>query len=112
MGYTLVILIETSIFSHEIDRLLSEDEHWALQVALFRNPHAGAVIPGSGGCRKLRWGAGNRGKRGGIRVIYFAVPGQARLLLLYAYDKRKVNDLTRSEVSALSSLVVSELSEK
>jgi hypothetical protein len=34
-------------------------------------PEAGDVIPGSGGCRKLRWAASGRGKRGGARVIYF-----------------------------------------
>jgi len=38
---------------------------------LLADPEAGAIIPGSGGVRKLRWGVAGRGKRGGIRVIYF-----------------------------------------
>jgi hypothetical protein len=34
-------------------------------------PDAGDIIPGSGGCRKLRWAAKGHGKRGGARVIYY-----------------------------------------
>jgi hypothetical protein len=102
-----VVLIETSIFTREIDRLLSEDEYRALQEALVRNPQAGAVIPGSGGCRKLRWGKGGHGKRGGIRVIYHPMCG--RLLLLLAYDKRRVANLSRAELRQLSELVAREM---
>jgi hypothetical protein len=50
-------------------------------------PKAGEVIPGSGGCRKLRWQAEGRGKRGGLRIIYFLRPAQDRIILLTLYGK-------------------------
>ena len=50
---------------------LSDDEYAVLQQSLVANPETGDVIPGSGGVRKIRWGIAGRGKRGGLRVIYF-----------------------------------------
>jgi hypothetical protein len=57
-----------------------------LQAALIEEPQAGDVIPASDGCRKLRWRAPGRGKRGGYRVIYFlrTAAGAIVLVLLYA----------------------------
>lgn len=50
------------------------------------HPEAGEVVPGSGGVRKVRWGKAGRGKRGGVRVIYFnrLSVGEIWLLVLYA----------------------------
>ena len=63
--------IESSVFARYVHDYLTEDEYAALQWFLWTNPTAGALIPGSGGCRKLRWGASDKGKRGGIRTIYY-----------------------------------------
>ena len=63
--------IETRLFTKLVLDYLSDEEYSALQEALMRAPEAGPVIPGSGGVRKLRWGAPGRGKRGGYRVIYY-----------------------------------------
>jgi hypothetical protein len=54
------------------------------------NPDAGDVIPGSGGCRKVRWSRAGSGKRGGVRVIYFTrlSAGEIWLLLIYAKAAR------------------------
>jgi hypothetical protein len=52
---------------------------------LRNNPTLGALIPGSGGIRKLRWGRRDRGKRGGVRVIYYVKrPHEIWLLTIYA----------------------------
>ncbi|MBS0212070.1 MAG: type II toxin-antitoxin system RelE/ParE family toxin [Proteobacteria bacterium] len=62
-----------------------------LQAALIEEPQAGDVIPASGGCRKLRWRAPGRGKRGGYRVIYFlrTTAGVIVLVLLYAKNTQE-----------------------
>ena len=63
--------IETKLFTRLIDDLLSDDELGELQGFLMEHPQTGDVVPGSGGVRKLRWAVRGRGKRGGLRVIYF-----------------------------------------
>ena len=62
--------IESSVFERYLPRYLSDEQFGRLQLALRNNPTRGALIPGSGGVRKLRWGRGNLGRRGGVRVIY------------------------------------------
>lgn len=66
-----MVIIETSIFTKKISALLSEEEYRALQNVLVEKPGSGDIIQGSGGIRKIRWGSCGRGKRGGVRVIYF-----------------------------------------
>ena len=82
----MISFIETKLFTRLVHDYLSDDEYAALQLALLADPEAGAIIPGSGGVRKLRWGVAGRGKRGGIRVIYFLHTrhGQIWMLTLYA----------------------------
>ena len=63
--------IETSVFTRRVQRLLSPEAYRLLQIFLSFHPDAGVVIPKSGGLRKLRWAAGGKGKRGGVRIIYF-----------------------------------------
>ncbi len=50
------------------------------------NPNAGDVIPNDEGARKIRWTINGKGKRGGVRVIYFNV--NADLLCLVAIYKK------------------------
>lgn len=63
--------IKTSIFTKLIYTYLSDDEYVGLQGFLVKRPQAGNVVPGSGGVRKLRWGLAGKGKRGGVRAIYY-----------------------------------------
>jgi mRNA-degrading endonuclease RelE of RelBE toxin-antitoxin system len=67
----LFTFVETRLFSRLVGDYLDEDEYARLQARLAADPDAGSVVPGSGGVRKLRWGQPGRGKRGGIRVIYY-----------------------------------------
>ena len=83
----MLTFIETKLFTRLISDYLSDDEYSALQTALVAHPEAGDVIPGSGGVRKLRWTVAGRGKRGGIRVIYYLRSRQGQIWMLTVYAK-------------------------
>ena len=82
-----VTFVETKLFTKLVQDYLSDDEYAALQQSLIANPEAGDVIPGSGGVRKLRWAVAGRGKRGGIRVIYFLRLRHDEVWMLTLYAK-------------------------
>jgi len=67
----MLSFIETPLFTRLVYDYLSDEEYAALQAHLAQDPESGEVVPESGGVRKLRWGAAGRGKRSGVRVIYF-----------------------------------------
>jgi hypothetical protein len=83
----MLSFIETRLFSKLVGEHLSDEEYARLQEALIRDPEAGDLIPGSGGVRKVRWGVKGRGKRGGIRVIYYARTRQGQIWMLTLYAK-------------------------
>jgi len=66
---------------------MTDEEYRELQLYLVEDPEAGAVIPGSGGVRKLRWRALGRGKRGGYRVIYFTRLEEGIVWMLTIYPE-------------------------
>jgi len=103
-------IIETSVFTRSIKKLLTDDEYKELQLELVINPLAGAQIPGGGGLRKLRWSREGRGKRGGARVIYYFVADDNQIYMLAAYGKGRKDDLTPRELAILRKLVQEELS--
>src|SRR5215471_2324262 len=74
-------------------------------------PELGDVMPGTGGFRKLRWADPKRGKgrRGGLRVIYYYFPGEQQIWLMTLYDKDEAPDLTPKEKHALKSAIETEL---
>ena len=78
--------VEAPIFTKLVGEYLTDEEYAALQAALADDPELGDVIRGSGGVRKVRWGTRGRGKRGGVRVIYFVrhEPGVIWMLTIYA----------------------------
>jgi hypothetical protein len=86
--------IETKLFARLVQDYLSENEYVALQQALLADPEAGAIIPGSGGVRKLRWGVAGRGKRGGIRVIYFLRTRHGQIWMLTLYAKNVAENIS------------------
>lgn len=79
--------IETSLFTKLLYTYLSEDEYVGLQGYMVKQPEAGDLVPGSGGVRKLRWGVPGKGKRGGVRVIYYFKKREAEIWLLTIYGK-------------------------
>lgn len=100
--------VETPVFTAAIRALLPDEEFRALQLALVLRPEQGAVIPGSGGLRKVRWAGSGRGKRGGLRVIYYWHPAEETVFLLVAFAKNVRTDLTPAQVKVLRRLVEEE----
>jgi len=103
-----MVIIETSIFTRQVQELLSDEEYRELQIALVQRPNAGAVIAGSGGLRKLRWATKGKGKRGGSRVIYYWAVTQDQLLMLFIYRKSEQEDLTREQLKTLKKIIEEE----
>lgn len=88
-----VVFVEAPLFTRLLGNYLSDDEYAALQVALAMRPDAGDLIRGSGGIRKLRWGSRGRGKRGGLRVIYYHRVSAEEVWLLTLYAKNEAADI-------------------
>ena len=100
-----MLFIETPIFTRELEGLISDDDYRILQFALSLRPEAGPIIPGSGGLRKVRWGLGGKGKRGGLRVIYYLDKGKECIYMLLVYPKSRREDLTQEQLRVLRRLV-------
>ena len=96
-----MVFIETPIFTLEVKSLLSDEDYAALQLHLVSQPDAGDVIAGTGGVRKVRWTTVGRGKRGGTRVIYYYVVGQAQIRMILIYRKGIKDDLSPKEKAIL-----------
>ncbi len=86
-----------------VGEYLEDDEYRALQSFLAGEPEAGDVMPGTGGFRKLRWADPRRGKgkRGGLRVIYYYLSTDAQIWLVTLYGKGEVADLSATDKRAL-----------
>ena len=89
-----MVILETSIFTKQINALLKDDEYRALQNFIVEIPTSGDIIKGSGGIRKLRWKSSGHGKRGGARIIYYWATAQEQIFMLYAYPKNDISNLT------------------
>lgn len=102
-------IIETPIFTRQVKSLLTDEEYRNLQNELISRPEGGDVIRGSGGLRKMRWRISGRGKRGGVRVIYYWDPSFKRILMLFVYPKNVQDNLTHEQLKVLKSLIEQEL---
>jgi mRNA-degrading endonuclease RelE of RelBE toxin-antitoxin system len=97
-----MLFVETSLFTAQLARYLSDDEYRELQAHLMARPDAGALIRGSGGIRKARWGAGGRGKSGGVRVIYYWASAAAQIYLLTIYGKSEQADIDKATLRRIA----------
>lgn len=100
--------IETSIFTRQVTSILTDDEYSRLQMTLFAHPDMGAIIPHSGSLRKVRWSMSGRGKRGGVRAIYYWVVAEDQILMLFMYPKNEKDDLTPQQLKVLREIVEKE----
>jgi len=97
--------IETSTFTRQVTQLLSDEEYRQMQNSLMEDPGRGDLIKGSGGIRKLRHAVQGRGKRGGVRAIYYWLKDDGRIYMLVIYPKSTKDDLSHQELAILRELV-------
>jgi hypothetical protein len=90
-------VVETPLFIRRAEKLLSEDEHAGLIAYLASHPTAGDEIVGTGGVRKVRYGAKGKGKSGGARVIYYFYDQEIPIYALLIYGKNERADLTAEQ---------------
>jgi hypothetical protein len=100
-----MLFVESRLFERARKEYLPGDSLRELQAVLLANPHAGVLIPGTGGMRKLRWKVEGRGKRGGLRVIYYLHASAFRCYLLHLYAKNVEEDLSPDMRKTLAALV-------
>ena len=98
-------VVETPGFVRDASSATTDSEKAELIWFLALNPDAGDLMPGTGGCRKLRWRAEGRGKRSGVRVIYYYHDEQLPLFLLSIFAKNEKANLTKAEQNEMRVLV-------
>jgi hypothetical protein len=105
------VFVELPAFERSRESYLDDGCFGRLQEALMANPEAGEVIPGTGGLRKVRFSDARRskGKRGGLRVIYYYWTGGPEFWLFTLYDKDEMTDLTPKQREALKERIKDEL---
>ena len=105
------VFIELPAFERHRDDYLDDGSFSQLQVALMANPAAGDLIEGTGGLRKVRFGDSRRskGRRGGLRVIYYYWTGGPEFWLFTLYGKDEMSDLTPKQRAVLRGRVKDEL---
>lgn len=105
------VFVELPAFERHRGEYLDDTAFRALQTELMRNPVAGDLIEGTGGLRKMRFSDARRrkGRRGGLRVIYYWWDAGTQFWLFTVYDKDEMADLTPRQRAALKAMVKAEL---
>jgi len=100
-----MLFVETRIFTRLLPDYLTDEEYKDFQEDLAANPEAGDIMQRTGGLRKVRWKSKGKGKRAGVRIIYYFHSSVSRIYLLTLYAKNEVSDLSPEECKALMKLV-------
>lgn len=108
------IFFETSTFTTNVGSYLTDDEYQQLQQDLLTTPELGDIMPRTGGFRKLRWSDNrrNKGKRDGLRIIYYWLSRQGQLWMFAIYDKDELENLTSDQEKQLKSAITTELQKR
>jgi len=106
-----LVFLETPLFTRLLGDYLSDESYLELQRALMENPELGDVMPGTGGFRKARWHDARRGKgkREGLRIIYYYLTADHQIWFFTLYDKDEAAGLNAEEKKALKKAIQTEL---
>lgn len=110
----LPTFIELPAFERMRESYLDDESYLALQIALITNPQQGDVMTGTGGLRKTRFEdkRRNKGKRGGLRIIYYYQVSEVEFLMFTLYDKDEMSDLTEKQKTLLKERLKQELTQR
>ena len=106
-----LVFLEPPLFTRLLGDYLTDESYRRLQRALMENPEMGDVMPGTGGFREVRWEDSRcgKGKRGGLRVIYYQLSADHQIWFLTLYDKDEAADLTTEEKQVLKKAIQAKL---
>lgn len=97
----LITVVETRAFQQRAATRMSETERQEFITFIAGHPEDGAVMVGTGGIRKSRWGVGSRGKSGGVRVIYYYHNPTRPIFLLTVFAKNEQDNLSQRDKNTL-----------
>jgi hypothetical protein len=105
------VFVELPPFERHREEHIGDEGFRRLQAVLMANPEAGEVIEGAGGLRKLRFADARRGKgkRGGLRLIYYWWNTGMQFWLFTVYGKGEMEDLTPQQRKVLKTMIKAEL---
>ena len=98
-------IFTTRTYERAVRKLMSEADRQKMEAAIVADPGRAPLLRGTRGIRKLHWAGSGRGKRGGIRTIYFHHAGPEAIYMLTAYAKADRDDLTPADRKTMSRLV-------
>ncbi|NOQ63138.1 MAG: addiction module toxin RelE [Methyloprofundus sp.] len=98
-------IVELPEYARRASSLLNNSEKQGIINYLASHPKEGAIMQGTGGIRKFRWAAGNRGKSSGVRVIYYFHSQTIPLFLLTIFAKNEKANLSKAERNELAKFV-------
>lgn len=106
-----LVFFETPLFTRLLPDYLDDEAYSELQRTLVANPETGEIMSGTGGFRKMRWADPRRGKgkRGGLRIIYYYLTEDHQIWMFTIYDKDEVTDLTARQKQVLKQAIQIEL---
>lgn len=102
MEAALITVVETKAFTASAKGRMKRQEVDALIDILAAEPECGDLIRGTGGLRKVRFGAGGKGKRGSVRVVYYFYNDTMPVFLLTVFAKNEKENLSKAERNALA----------
>jgi len=104
----MLTIAETEVFTALAERYWSESERLEFIEHIAANPDIGSIVPRSGGVRKVRWAAKGKGKRGGVRVIYFNMLPEGKIWLLTMYGKNVKENIPAHTLKMIKEVIENE----
>lgn len=99
-----ITTVETAVFERAAANCMTPEERSDFIDWIARHPDQGAIVRGTGGMRKVRWGIRGRGKSGGLRVLYFYLDDKSPLYLITVWDKSNKLSLSDAQKAQLKTV--------